>query len=68
MMWALTVWIAAHALVGAIMQLYCLAGSVFGKLTREYDADLWNTTLFWHFLALMSAVSAAMIGLVPRLM
>lgn len=68
MMWSLTVWIAAHALAGAVMQLYCLAGSFFGKLTREYDADLWNVTLFWHFLALMAAIASAMIGLVPRLM
>ncbi|MGR3627257.1 MAG: cbb3-type cytochrome c oxidase subunit I, partial [Limimaricola sp.] len=68
MMWALMVWIVAHGLVGTIMQLYCLAGSIFGKLTPRYDADLWNVTLFWHFLGLMALVTGAMIGLVPRLM
>ncbi|EYD72475.1 cytochrome c oxidase subunit I [Limimaricola hongkongensis] len=68
MMWALMVWIVAHGIVGTIMQLYCLAGSIFGKLTPRYDADLWNVTLFWHFLGLTALVTGAMIGLVPRLM
>jgi cytochrome c oxidase subunit 1/cytochrome c oxidase subunit I+III len=68
MMWALMVWIVAHGLVGTIMQGYCLAGSLFGKLTPRYDADLWNVTLFWHFLGLTALVTGAMIGLVPRLM
>ncbi len=68
MMWALAVWIAAHTLVGTIMQFYCLAGSIFGKLTPDYDADLWNVTLYWHFLVLMACVAAAMIGFFPRLL
>ncbi|SDE92090.1 cytochrome c oxidase subunit I [Limimaricola pyoseonensis] len=68
MMWALMVWLVAHASAGLIMQLYCLAGSLFGKLTPRYDADLWNVTLFWHFLGLTALVTGAMIGLVPRMM
>ncbi|MFD1343116.1 cytochrome c oxidase subunit I [Litorisediminicola beolgyonensis] len=66
MMWALVVWTCAHLLCGVIMQCYCLAGSFAGKLTQRYDADLWNTTLFWHFLVVTCLVTAAMIGLVPR--
>jgi cytochrome c oxidase subunit 1/cytochrome c oxidase subunit I+III len=68
MMWALTVWIGVHALAGSIMQLYCLAGCWFGKLTPDYDADLWNVTLFWHFAALMIGVAAATVGILPRLL
>ncbi|WP_282025258.1 cytochrome c oxidase subunit I [Limimaricola cinnabarinus] len=68
MMWALMVWVVAHGIAGTIMQLYCLAGSLFGKLTPRYDADLWNVTLFWHFLGLTALVTGAMIGLVPRMM
>ncbi|MGR3631282.1 MAG: cytochrome c oxidase subunit I [Limimaricola soesokkakensis] len=68
MMWALMVWVVAHGIVGTIMQLYCLAGSLFGKLTPRYDADLWNVTLFWHFLGLTALVTGAMMGIVPRLM
>ncbi|WP_417601446.1 cytochrome c oxidase subunit I [Pararhodobacter oceanensis] len=63
--WALMIWVVAHALVGLIMQLYCLAGSLTGKLTPRYDADLWNITLFWHFLCLTVLVAGAVIGLAP---
>lgn len=68
MMWGLVVWACAHLAAGVIMQCYCLAGSIFGKLTPRYDADLWNTTLFWHFLLVTCLVTTAMIGLVPRMM
>ena len=50
------------------MQLYCLAGSIFGKLTPRYDADIWNIMLFWHFHALAALVACAVIGLAPEAM
>ena len=62
---ALAIWIAAHSVVGLIMQLYCLAGSVAGKLTPRYDADLWNVSLFWHFHVLSALVACAVMGLAP---
>ena len=62
---ALAIWIAAHSIVGLIMQLYCLAGSVAGKLTPRYDADIWNVTLFWHFHVLSALVACAVMGLAP---
>jgi len=65
-MWALAVWTAAHCVAGATMQIYCLAGSLAGKLTPRHNADLWNTTLFWHFQLGSGLVTAAMIGLLPR--
>nr|WP_043767028.1 cytochrome c oxidase subunit I [Roseivivax isoporae] len=68
MMWALVVWTCAHVGAGVIMQGYCLAGSIFGKLTPRYDADLWNTTLFWHFLVVTCLITAAMIGILPRML
>ena len=68
MMWALVVWFCAHVLLGVIMQGYCLAGSVFGKLTPRYDADLWNTALFWHFKLVMGLVGIAVIALLPRML
>ncbi len=68
MMWALVIWAVAHVGGGVVMQFYCLAGSVFGKLTPRYDADLWNTTLYWHFAALTLVVTAAVVGVVPRMM
>ncbi|WP_424932758.1 cytochrome c oxidase subunit I [Amaricoccus macauensis] len=62
------VWTVVHTIPGVVMPLYCLAGSWRGKLTPSYDADLWNTALYWHFLLITGLVSATVIGLLPRLM
>ena len=48
------------------MQLYCLAGSLAGKLRPTHDADLRNVALFWHFMVLTALVTAAVTGLAPR--
>jgi cytochrome c oxidase subunit I len=68
MIWAFVIWTVVHTIPGIIMPLYCLAGSFRGKMTPRYDADLWNTALYWHFLLITALVSAAVIGLLPRLM
>ena len=68
MLWALVVWTAVHVGAGAIMQGYCLAASVTGKMTPKHDADIWNVCLFWHFVVLTVLVTAATIGLMPRLL
>jgi cytochrome c oxidase subunit 1/cytochrome c oxidase subunit I+III len=68
LVWALTIWTLVHVLAGVIMQLYCLAGSLAGKLTPRHDADLWNISLFWHFLCLTVLVTATVIGILPRVM
>lgn len=65
---ALVIWTVAHVAVGVVMQLYCLAGSLFGKIDPDHDADLWNVTLYWHFHILTVLVTAAVIGLAPRLL
>jgi cytochrome c oxidase subunit I len=62
---ALVVWLICHVAAGVVMQLYCLAGSMFGKLTPLYDADLHNVTLFWHFMALQALVVALILGVAP---
>ncbi|ETX16598.1 cytochrome B561 [Roseivivax halodurans JCM 10272] len=67
-MWGLAVWTCAHTACGVIMQLYCLAGTFFGKLTSRYDADLWNTTLYWHFHGGSAIIAAAVIGWLPRVL
>ncbi len=68
MVWGLIVWTVVHVAAGVIMQLYCLAGSLCGRLTRHHDADIWNVALFWHFLCLTVLVAAATIGIFPRLL
>ncbi len=65
--WALVVWIIAHLAVGFIMQAYCLARSLFHKLTPDYDADLWNVTLYWHFTGFCALLTALVIGGFPLL-
>lgn len=62
---ALAIWVCVHMGVGIIMQLYCLAGSLFGKLTPRYQADIWNVSLYWHFVALAAATTCAILGLAP---
>ena len=64
-MWALMVWLVVHIGAGVIMLGYCLAGSLFGKMTPRYDADMRNVTLFWHFVALQAVVTGAVLGLAP---
>ncbi|MDS9468890.1 cytochrome c oxidase subunit I [Paracoccus sp. MBLB3053] len=68
MVCALVVWTVAHVLCGALMQGYCLARSLAGRMTPRYDADLWNTTLYWHFLIATCLTACAMIALAPRAM
>ena len=63
--WALAVWVALHLAVGCIMQAYCIARSVFGRLTPTHDADLWNVTLYWHFTGFGALLTAAVIGGFP---
>ncbi|MEC7793465.1 MAG: cytochrome c oxidase subunit I [Pseudomonadota bacterium] len=64
-LWALAIWIAVHVGAGVIMLLYCLAGSIFGKLTPRYDADIWNVTLYWHFVTISALVVCVILGLAP---
>tara|TARA_R110002012_G_scaffold77282_21_gene196246 strand:- start:38489 stop:41074 length:2586 start_codon:yes stop_codon:yes gene_type:complete len=66
--WAVMIWTIVHTGGGVIMQCYCLAGSLFGKVTREHDSDLWNVTLYWHFVCLTVVVAGLTIGLMPRVM
>jgi cytochrome c oxidase subunit I+III len=63
--WVLVLWTLAHAGVGLMMQAYCLARSLAGRLTRTYDADLRNSVLYTHFLAATAAVTFAVVGLFP---
>ncbi|UVK38659.1 cytochrome c oxidase subunit I [Mesorhizobium sp. AR10] len=66
--WILVIWALAHAAVGAVMQLYCLARSFAGRLTREHDMELHNVALYWHFMAITAVITFAVIGLFPEAM
>ena len=68
MVWVLILWLSVHLLAGVIMQLYCLAKSLAGRLTPEHDQDIGNVALYWHFMLATALVAGATLAVVPRLM
>ena len=63
--WLLAIWAAVHVVLGALMHLYCVARRWFGYLTPQYDIDIANVALFWHFCLLTVAVTVAVIAGFP---
>jgi cytochrome c oxidase subunit I+III len=63
--WLLAIWTAFQAAVGAIMQLYCLARRLAGRMNARYDIDINNVALYWHFTALTAVVTVAVIAGFP---
>lgn len=63
--WVIILWTVLHGAVGIIMQTYCLARSFAGRMTKEYDQDIRNVTLYWHFMAFTAIVTFAVLGLFP---
>ena len=63
--WLLAIWAAAHGVLGVIMQLYCVAGRVAGRLTARHDIDICNVALYWHFCILTVLVTVAVIAGFP---
>lgn len=57
----------AHLATGMLMQAYCLARSIYGLMTPTHDADIWNVTLYWHFMAFAGVLTAIVIGGFPYL-
>jgi cytochrome c oxidase subunit I+III len=65
--WILVIWAAAQALLGIVMQLYCIARRLAGRMTARYDMDIHNVALYWHFTALTAAITVAVIAGFPLL-
>ncbi len=63
--WLLVAWTAAHLVVGVIMQGYCLARRLAGRMTARHDIDIENTVLFWHFTCFTALVTVAVIAGFP---
>jgi cytochrome c oxidase subunit I+III len=63
--WILLIWTVLHVGAGIIMQLYCVAGSLAGRLTPAHDIDICNVTLFWHFVAATALITVAVVALFP---
>ena len=65
--WVVTLWTVAHGGVGIVMQFYCLARSLAGRMDARHDMDLRNVVLYWHFLAVTALTSFGVLGLFPEL-
>ena len=48
------------------MLVFCIAARAAGRLTARSDLDLHNVTLYWHFVALTVAITAAVLAGFPR--
>jgi cytochrome c oxidase subunit I+III len=66
--WILAIWAAIHGALGIVMQLYCLARSLAGRLTPRYDMELHNVALYWHFMLVTALVTFGVIGLFPEVL
>ncbi|MDQ3665867.1 MAG: cytochrome c oxidase subunit I [Acidobacteriota bacterium] len=63
--WILVIWTAAHVALGLIMQLYCVARRLAGRMTARYDMDISNVALYWHFIAVTVVITVAVIAGFP---
>ncbi|HSK80650.1 MAG TPA: cytochrome c oxidase subunit I [Thermoanaerobaculia bacterium] len=63
--WVLVIWTVLHVALGLIMQLYCVARRLAGRMTARHDIDIANVSLFWHFAALMAVATVAVIAGFP---
>ncbi|CAH0343454.1 cytochrome c oxidase subunit I [Rhizobium sp. CECT 9324] len=64
--WILVIWTVAHGVVGVIMQLYCLARSLTGRMTSRHDMEICNVALYWHFMLVTAVTTFAVVGLFPE--
>lgn len=65
--WTLVGWTSAHLALGVIMLGYCLARRMAGRMTTQYDADISNVTLYWHFAATTALVALGVVIGFPAL-
>jgi cytochrome c oxidase subunit I+III len=63
--WILVVWTVFHVGIGLIMQLYCAMRRLAGKMTAQYDIDITNVALYWHFVAITILITLAVIAGFP---
>ena len=64
--WLLLIWTSIHAAVGVLMQLYCGARRLAGRMDDRHDAEICNVSLFWHFVALTAVVTVAVVAGFPE--
>ncbi|MBB3979660.1 cytochrome c oxidase subunit I+III [Rhizobium azooxidifex] len=63
--WVVAIWTVAHGAIGIVMQAYCLARSLAGRMSARHDMDMHNVVLYWHFLVITAVTSFGVVGLFP---
>lgn len=63
--WVLAGWTGFHVSLGILMQGYCLARRMAGRMTAQHDIDMNNVALYWHFMAITVVITVAVIGGFP---
>ena len=63
--WLLLIWSAGHVALGILMNVYCVARRLAGRMTAEYDIEIGNVALYWHFATLTTVVTAAVVAGFP---
>jgi cytochrome c oxidase subunit I+III len=63
--WVLVLWTVVHIAVGIVMQLYCVARRLAGRMTSRHDIDIHNVALYWHFMALTAVMTVGVIAGFP---
>jgi cytochrome c oxidase subunit I+III len=63
--WLLLIWSAAHLALGVLMNGYCFARRLAGKMDGAHDIDIANVTLYWHFCILTVLTTVAVIAGFP---
>lgn len=64
--WVLVIWATVHGALGIIMQLYCLARSLAGRMTPRHDMEICNVALYWHFMLVTALTTFGVVGLFPE--
>lgn len=63
--WLLLIWSAGHVALGILMNLYCVARRLAARMTAQYDIDIANVALYWHFATLTTVVTVAVVAGFP---
>jgi len=63
--WLLVIWTGLHAAAGILMILYTMARRAAGRMTPRFDIDIRNVALYWHFVAVTTAVTVAVLAGFP---
>ncbi|HYC71901.1 MAG TPA: cytochrome c oxidase subunit I [Opitutaceae bacterium] len=63
--WVLVAWTVFHAAIGIVMNLYCVARRLAGRMSARHALEIGNVALYWHFVALTAVITVAVVAGFP---